>query len=83
MRPQEQFVYVVKPQESHWTVGFGNGDNSGWFQSRREALESAVRDAIRVRELGYPVDVLVCRRDGTLRRVPPGAGVGSQAPRRR
>jgi hypothetical protein len=37
--------YIVEPQETHWTVGFGNGDSAGRFPSRREALESALRDA--------------------------------------
>jgi hypothetical protein len=72
-------TYIVEPQETHWTIGFGGGDSAGRFPSRREALESALRDAARVRCLGCGVDVLVRRRNGTIRKIPERIRIGGLA----
>ncbi|CAO3425259.1 hypothetical protein [Azospirillum endophyticum] len=79
MAPVPHLSYVVFQNENHWTIGFGEGDGCGRFPSRREALESAMRDAWRVRELGCDVDVFVRRKNGTLRRLRDGIGAGSSA----
>ena len=70
-------TYVVERQESHWTIGFGGGDSAGRFPSRREALASALRDAARVRCMGYAVDVQVRRKNGTVRTIPERITVGA------
>ncbi len=72
MTPRAHFTYVVEQKGKHWTVGFGPGTHIGQFPSRRQALESAVRDAVRVRVLGAQVDVLARRKDGSLRKIPEG-----------
>lgn len=66
-----QFTYIIEPTDVRWTIKFGGGDTTGQFPSRRAALEAAVQDAVRVRRLGYTVDVLVRRADGSVRKVPP------------
>lgn len=72
MAPIPHLSYIVSQNENHWTVGFAPGDDCGKYPSRRAALESALHDAVRVRELGYDVDVWVRRKDGSLRRVRAG-----------
>lgn len=72
MAPIPHLSYIVSQNENHWTVGFAPGDDCGKYPSRRAALESALHDAVRVRELGYDVDVWVRRKDGSLRRVQSG-----------
>jgi hypothetical protein len=63
-------VYIVDRQETHWTIS-GCGDSGcGWFPTRKEALKSALWDAARVRRLGHDVDVMVRRRNGTVRAIP-------------
>lgn len=78
MAPIPHLSYIVSRNENHWTVGFALGDDCGKYPSRRAALESALHDAVRVRELGYDVDVWVRRKDGSLRRV--RAGVNPDDP---
>jgi hypothetical protein len=65
----QDIEYVVERQESHWTVSF-RGEHCGRYDSRRQALGSAVRDAERVRALGHHVRVLAQRADGHLRLLP-------------
>lgn len=72
MAPIPHLSYIVSQNENHWTVGFAPGDDCGKYPSRRAALESALHDAVRVRELGYDVDVWVRRKDGSLRRIRAG-----------
>lgn len=72
MAPIPHLSYIVCQNENHWTVGFAPGDDCGRYPSRRAALESALHDAVRVRELGYDVDVWVRRKDGSLRRIRAG-----------
>lgn len=73
-------TYVVERRGADWTIGFGGGDSAGRFSSRREAMGSALRDAARVRCLGYAVDVLVQRKNGTTRMLPARFARGASAP---
>ena len=77
----QDLEYVVEPEESRWTVSF-QAVHHGEFGSRHEALESALRDAERVRRMGHRVRVLVRRGDGRLRTLPEGlhARQPAQAP---
>jgi hypothetical protein len=59
--------YIIESETPHWTITTGAGDPNGSFTSRRDALEAAIRDAERVRNLGNDVEICVRRRDGTLR----------------
>jgi hypothetical protein len=61
--------YVVERDAAHWTVSL-QGEHCGCFASRRVALESALRDAERVRGLGHAVRVFVRHADGRLRCLP-------------
>lgn len=61
--------FVIDREEARWTVGCGDGDGSGCFPSRRAAMEFALREAERVRSLGYDIDVLVRRRNGSVRKI--------------
>jgi len=79
MTPIPHLSYIVSQSENHWTVGFAPGDDRGKYPSRRAALESALHDAVRVRELGYDVDVWVRRKDGSLRRIRAGTDPGDSA----
>ncbi|MGF7176102.1 hypothetical protein FHS63_003888 [Azospirillum doebereinerae] len=65
-----RIFFVVDREEAKWTVGCGDGDGSGCFPSRRAAMEFALREAERVRSLGYEIDVLVRRRNGSVRKLP-------------
>jgi hypothetical protein len=76
MAPIPHLSYIVFQDESHWTVGFGQGDGCGRYPSRRTALKSALQDAVRVRGLGCDVDVWVRRKDGTLRRIRDQISIG-------
>lgn len=62
------FDFVVEPDEHHWTVNF-DGQHCGRFESRLQALRSAVWDAKRVRDLGQRVRVLVHYHGGARSRV--------------
>ncbi|NYZ14866.1 hypothetical protein HL658_20160 [Azospirillum sp. RWY-5-1] len=75
-----QFTYIIEPTDARWTIKFGGGDTTGQFPLWRAALEAAIQDAIRVRRLGYAVDVLARRADGSLRKVPPSVNTGTTSP---
>lgn len=62
----KELDYLVERDEGHWTVSF-QGEHCGYFVSRRDALESAIRDAERVRGLGHRVRILVRHADGRMR----------------
>ena len=61
--------YVIEHNEAHWTVSL-QSEHCGRFASRRAALESAVRDAERVRGLGHGVRLQVRYADGRIRCLP-------------
>ena len=61
-------AYVVEPRRDGWTVVFGRED-FGHFDTRRDALRSAGRDASFCRSLGHDVELHARRRDGRLRRI--------------
>jgi hypothetical protein len=65
----QNLEYVVERDETHWTVSL-QAEHCGRFVSRRAALESAMRDAERVRRLGHEVNILVRHADGRLRCLP-------------
>lgn len=69
MTSVQDLDYVVERHGGRWTVAF-QAAHRGEFRSRREALESALRDAERVRRLGHHVRVLVRRADNHLRALP-------------
>ncbi|WP_342238583.1 hypothetical protein [Inquilinus sp. OTU3971] len=62
-------AYVVEPRPDGWTVVSGHME-AGRFETRREALRSASRDASFCRSLGHDVSLHARRRDGGLRRIP-------------
>lgn len=61
-------AYVVEPRRDGWTVVFGRED-FGRFETRRDALRSAGRDASVCRSLGHDVELHARRRDGRLRHI--------------
>jgi hypothetical protein len=65
----QNLEYVVERDETHWTVSL-QCEHCGRFGTRRAAMESAMRDAERVRRLGHEVSILVRYEDGRLRRLP-------------
>jgi hypothetical protein len=65
----QSLEYVVERDASHWTVSL-QAERCGCFASRRAALDSALRDAERVRRLGHAVRVAVRHADGRLRCLP-------------
>ena len=69
MKRHSDLEYVVRRHGQAWTIFFG-GMPYGRFPDRRAALESAVRDARRVRHHGHGIAVLVQRMTGGFRRVP-------------
>lgn len=61
--------YVVEPIDRDWTVRLKDGDRAGRFQTRKDAMRSAMADARRVNAMGWGVVVGARRRDGSVRTV--------------
>lgn len=61
-------TYRVEPEELHWVVSFG-GLRCGHFDTRIDAVRSAMADAQRVSRLGHHVQVQVQRVDGSCRQL--------------
>jgi len=60
--------YLVEKCQSFWTVSFGGGPN-GKFASRGEACHSALKDGIRVGNLGHDVKIETREQSGNIRTV--------------
>jgi hypothetical protein len=61
-------AYVVEPRLAGWTVVSGHMA-AGRFETRREALRLAGRDAAFCRSLGHDVTLFARLRDGRLRAI--------------
>jgi hypothetical protein len=62
------FKYLVEKCRGFWTVSFGGRPN-GEFASRGEACHSALKDGIRVGNLGHDVNIETREQGGNIRTV--------------
>ncbi|HSK40272.1 MAG TPA: hypothetical protein VK943_10945 [Arenibaculum sp.] len=62
------FKYLVEKLHGYWTVTF-SGRSNGEFASRGEACHSALKDGIRVGQLGHDIDIETRDQGGNVRTV--------------
>jgi hypothetical protein len=68
MSARARLKYLVEKYRGYWTVTWGGRPN-GEFASHGEACHSALKDGIRVADLGHDIKIEEREEDGNIRTV--------------